>query len=100
MYEQRRISPLCELRVPAGGRKRAPKNLYQVVDQSATPDEHLMSQAEVAAALGVPPTALSEWHRRAQGPPAVAEGGMLRYRPTDVADWLRDRIRTIDSGSK
>jgi predicted site-specific integrase-resolvase len=59
-----------------------------------------MSQAEVADALGVSASTLAEWHRRGRGPHALAADAMLRYRPSDVADWLRDQIRTIDSGSK
>jgi predicted site-specific integrase-resolvase len=55
-----------------------------------------MSQAEVADALGVNPSTLAEWHRCGWGPLAVATGATLQYRPSDVADWLRDQIRAVN----
>jgi predicted site-specific integrase-resolvase len=55
-----------------------------------------MSRAEAADALGVSVSILAEWHRRGQGPHAIAVGGTLRYRPNEIADWLRDQIQRIN----
>lgn len=63
------------------------------VINEATP--HLISPAELAAALGVPLATIYTWRSRGYGPPAVKVGKHLRWRREDVEAWLEER-RDLD----
>lgn len=57
--------------------------------------ERLISPEEVATLLGVPPGTLKQWRYKGTGPRSLRVGRHVRYRPTDVEDWI-DRQATQD----
>ena len=51
----------------------------------------LLSTSEVAAFLGVPVATIYAWRQKDYGPRGIPVGRYIRYRPTDVDDWLREQ---------
>lgn len=43
---------------------------------------------ELARQIGYAPKTVRNWHGRGEGPPAVRCGSQLRWRPSDVAEWI------------
>ncbi len=58
----------------------------------------LLTTPELADYLRVPVTRIHCWRQRNVGPRGVRVGGSLRFRRTDVEDWLRSR-ETSGSGA-
>jgi len=58
--------------------------------------QRLMTPEELAEYLGVSLHCVYAWSSRGGGPKVVRVGARLRYRPTDVEQWL-DRV--TDSGA-
>lgn len=50
--------------------------------------ERLMSTQQLAELLGVPPTTLRQWRHKNTGPRGIRVGKHVRYRPSDVEEWL------------
>ena len=49
----------------------------------------VLTTAQAAAALGVPPRRLAKWRMRNDGPPFVRLGlKTVRYRPAALAAWI------------
>jgi excisionase family DNA binding protein len=59
-----------------------------------------MTAAEVAEYLRVPLKSLYTWRYTHDGPPSTRVGKYLRYRRTDVEDWLADRMRFSRDGGR
>lgn len=59
--------------------------------------ERLLSRAEVAEYLNIPPRTLSTWAHKDSGPPYFKIGKHVRYRPMDVEEWLAER-RHVSAG--
>jgi len=55
-------------------------------------DIALFTQDELAAKLKVSRGILRQWRRKQRGPPFVRVGRNIMYRPSDVADWLRQNV--------
>ena len=57
--------------------------------------------AETAVRLGVETSTLANWRWSGSGPRHVKVGGRVRYRLSDLADWLdaQTRSSTSDGGS-
>ena len=53
--------------------------------------QHLLTVQEVASFLRVPIRTLYGWRYHGEGPPAIRIGRYLRYRWTDVEEWLAKR---------
>lgn len=51
----------------------------------------LATRQEVADRLGVPPTTLSQWAHRGEGPKYRRIGRHARYDWADVEKWLREQ---------
>ena len=62
-------------------------------------DDHLLDVDELAAYLAVPVKTLYSWRYRRQGPPALRVGRHLRYRWSDVQQWIDERIDPGSLGS-
>lgn len=61
----------------------------------AAPDKLVLSErlwtiTEVSTYLGVPVGTLYQWRSRRQGPPGLRVGKHVRYRPSEIAQWLRE----------
>ena len=52
----------------------------------------------LAAYLDVPVATLYAWRCRGEGPLGFRVGKHLRYRTSDVEDWIRDRIEHTQYG--
>ena len=50
----------------------------------------LLTIDEVVAWIRKPKATLYSWRSRGQGPPAIRVGNGLRYRRSDVEQWLED----------
>lgn len=48
-----------------------------------------MTLADLADWLVVPHRTVYSWRQRGEGPPAYKVGGKLRWRRSDVEDWLQ-----------
>ncbi|MGH3386935.1 MAG: helix-turn-helix domain-containing protein [Nocardioidaceae bacterium] len=59
----------------------------------------LWTTEDVSRYLGVPVKTLYEWRLRKYGPPAARVGRFLRYRQTDVVEWLASVTDPPDEGS-
>ena len=56
--------------------------------------EQLLDERELAPLIRVSVGTLRYWRSERQGPPSIKVGHMVRYRPSDVAAWLRSRTLT------
>lgn len=54
----------------------------------------LINTESAAALLGVKPATLIAWRHRRTGPSFVGIGRLIRYRPSDLLEWLERRTRT------
>lgn len=54
--------------------------------------ERLLSLREAADVLGVKEATLRDWRVDRKGPPAVKYGRLVRYRPSDLDQWIADQI--------
>ena len=63
--------------------------------------EVVWTDVEAAPRLGCKVSTLRRWRWSGGGPPYVKIGRLVRYRPTDIAEWLaaQRRISTSDPGS-
>lgn len=51
----------------------------------------LLTPAEVAACLGVPVSTLYQWRYVGKGPRAIRVGRHLRWRPSELNQWLNEQ---------
>jgi excisionase family DNA binding protein len=56
----------------------------------------LLTEAELADALGICRRTLIRWRMARKGPPHVQLGRGIRYRAADVQDWLAENV--VDVG--
>lgn len=54
-------------------------------------DTTLMSTEELAAYLRVNTDTIHKWRHKGEGPPALRIGKYLRFRPSEVEEWLKTR---------
>ncbi len=69
-------------------------------DPSMDQLDHLLSAEDLAAYLDVPVTTLYAWRYRDKGPPGFRVGKHLRYRKTDVGEWIRIRLEQAQNASR
>jgi hypothetical protein len=72
---------------------RFPERAEQREGAATAADHEIMTAAEVAEYLRVPLKSLYTWRYTHDGPPSARVGKYLRYRRTDVEDWLVGRMR-------
>jgi predicted DNA-binding transcriptional regulator AlpA len=60
----------------------------------------LLNTEEAAQAVALAPRTLIEYRLKGGGPPYCKLGRAVRYRPSDLAEWLAARVRrsTSDPG--
>ena len=56
------------------------------------PRERLLTVEDLAEYLGVPVTTLYAWRYHRQGPPGFRVGRHVRYRWTDIEEWISLRV--------
>jgi len=56
------------------------------------PDEQLMTIEELARYLDVPIGTLYQWRYRREGPPGFRVGRHVRYRQSDVQEWIEQQL--------
>jgi predicted DNA-binding transcriptional regulator AlpA len=52
----------------------------------------LMKTPEAAAVLGKHPSELSDWRHQGRGPAYVKMGRSVRYRPSDIAEFIASNV--------
>jgi excisionase family DNA binding protein len=57
----------------------------------------LLSTQELAAYLDLPVATLYAWRYRGQGPSGFRVGRHIRYRQTDVDQWIMDQLAASSS---
>ena len=62
--------------------------LFSVSDLSALPESPFFSVPELAAVLNVKQSTLYYWKAEGKGPSSIRVGKHLRYRRSDVEEWL------------
>ena len=50
-----------------------------------------MDEKELCSTLGIASVTATKWRAKAEGPPFVKLGRLIRYRRSDVASWLQAR---------
>ncbi len=51
----------------------------------------LLDEKRLCAELGISPVTATKWRRRADGPPFVKIGRLVRYRRADLDAWIASR---------
>jgi excisionase family DNA binding protein len=54
--------------------------------------ERLLSAQDLANYLGVPVATIYTWRHRGHGPPGFRAGRHLRFRTSDVTNWITEHI--------
>jgi excisionase family DNA binding protein len=60
------------------------------------PMEPLLTLDDLAEYLQIPKRTIYAWRYRREGPTAIRVGGHLRYRQSDVVDWLNEQRQCDD----
>ena len=60
--------------------------------QAFTNRRPLLNSTQVATLTGVTTTTLSKWRKRRVGPPFIKIGGVIRYEPYKLDEWLADQL--------
>lgn len=56
--------------------------------------DRLLTVQELAEYLGVPVATLYQWRYRREGPPGFRVGRHVRYRWSDVQEWIEHQLET------
>ena len=56
------------------------------------PIDRLLTVQDLADYLGVPVATIYAWRHRRQGPPGFRVGRHLRFRWSDIEQWISDRL--------
>lgn len=59
-------------------------------------NDRLLTAEDLAAFLDVPIKTLYAWRYRGEGPVGFRVGKHVRYRRTDVEQWIGDRVRVAE----
>ncbi|MGI8515640.1 MAG: helix-turn-helix transcriptional regulator [Acidimicrobiia bacterium] len=65
--------------------------------QTMERDDRLVTVEELADYLGVPVGTIYAWRYRREGPPGFRVGKYVRYRWSDVQEWIQDQLQHVDS---
>lgn len=57
-------------------------------------ENRLITVEELAEYLGVPVATLYQWRYRREGPPGFRVGRHLRYRWSDIEEWIEHRLQS------
>ena len=62
-----------------------------------TDSDRLLTVEDLATFLDIPIKTLYAWRYRGEGPVGFRVGKHVRYRWTDVEQWIRDRVRVAEA---
>jgi len=62
--------------------------------------EPLLTEADAAKIFNLPTATLRNWRSRGDGPPFVKIGAVVRYRQSDLRDFLEAQTRNTPSYSR
>ena len=57
-------------------------------------EDQLLTVKELADYLGVPVATIYAWRYRRQGPPGFRVGKHVRYRWSDISEWIESRLNS------
>jgi excisionase family DNA binding protein len=57
--------------------------------------DKLLTAAELAEYLSLPVATIYAWRHRRKGPPGFRAGRHLRYRLSDIDEWINDQLHPI-----
>lgn len=57
--------------------------------------DRLVDVRELSDYLGVPVATLYQWRHRREGPPGFRVGKHLRYRWTDIEEWIEQQLQDV-----
>jgi excisionase family DNA binding protein len=59
--------------------------------------DRLLTVEEVAEYLGVPVATIYAWRYRQEGPPGFRVGKYVRYRWSDIEEWIQAQLENVGS---
>lgn len=57
----------------------------------AAPNSQFIDERQLCAELGISSVTATKWRARAEGPPFIKIGRLVRYRRSDIDAWLVSR---------
>ena len=70
----------------------------QTAKRTPAPDqERLLTIKDLSGFLSVPVGTLYQWRHRREGPPGFRVGGHIRYRWSDVEQWIDEQVQAEES---
>jgi excisionase family DNA binding protein len=60
--------------------------------------DRLLTVQELANYLGVPVATIYAWRYRHEGPPGFRVGRYLRFRRSDIEEWLNNQLDEVRAG--
>jgi predicted DNA-binding transcriptional regulator AlpA len=54
-------------------------------------NDNFLDEKRLCAELGISSVTATKWRARAEGPPFIKVGRLVRYRRTDLEAWLESR---------
>ena len=77
--------------------ERKEVNTYEMKREPGEVLEKLMTPGEVSAETGISLDTLAMWRSRKEQLPYVKLGKCVRYRASDVRQWIESSLVTVDS---
>jgi excisionase family DNA binding protein len=71
-----------------------------VTENQSIQDKELLTDTETASYLGLADRTLRDWRKQGKGPAFVQMGKKIRYRKTDINEYLDRQIISMEQGSK
>jgi predicted DNA-binding transcriptional regulator AlpA len=60
----------------------------------------LLTEEDAGKLLRLSPATLRNMRTKGRGPSFIKVGGLVRYRLTDLMDWIESRVRRTTDGSR
>jgi predicted DNA-binding transcriptional regulator AlpA len=60
----------------------------------------LLTEADAGTLLGLAPATLRNMRTKGRGPAFIKVGGLVRYRHSDLVDWIESRVRHTTEGTR
>jgi hypothetical protein len=85
--------------MPDNREQRRTKKALEKRGIEATPDvvQNLLDTRNAAARIGVSPITLERWRVTGEGPIYAKLGKAVRYRPSDLDNWVASKLVTSTS---